>query len=96
VNYKRLTIPLWMVSRPVAKASQPTRSAISWTRAFVSRALQSLDRSWEILARTHGCLEMWTLTGSEVDEAIAVGLFYVMFYNYFVELNVRSIAWKLG
>jgi len=36
------------------------------------------------------------LTGSEVDEAIAVGLFYVMFYNYFVELNVRSIAWKLG
>ena len=44
--------------------------AISWIRDFVSRALASFDRSWESLARTHGWVETWTLTGSD-EEAIA-------------------------
>ncbi len=43
--------------------------AISWTRVLVSRALASLDRSWESLARRHGWVETWTLGGSD-GEAI--------------------------
>ena len=31
--------------------------------ALVSLALVLLERSWEILARKHGCRETWTLGG---------------------------------
>ena len=65
-----LTVPVDLICRHSAKASQPTMRAISWTRDFVSRALASFDRSWESLARKHGWVETWTLTGSD-EEAIA-------------------------
>lgn len=58
-----LTVPLDVVCKEVAKASQPRMRAISCTRAFVSRALMELERSWESLAIRQGCLEMWTLGG---------------------------------
>ena len=51
---ERLTVPLEVVWRQVAKASQPTMRAISCTNAFVSLALVCFDRSWESLARRHG------------------------------------------
>ncbi len=72
-------------------------SAISWTRAFVSRALQFLERSWESLARTHGCLEMWTLKGSGVDEAIPAGLRCVKLYQDNIdngEVGLAFLCWK--
>ena len=40
-----LTVPVNVVCRDFARASQPTMRAISWTRDFVSRALASFDRS---------------------------------------------------
>ena len=52
-----LTVPLDIVCRDFAKASQPTMRAISWTKDFVSRALAFFDRSWESLARRHGWVE---------------------------------------
>lgn len=36
---ERLTVPLEVISNPVANASQATISVISWTKAFVSLAL---------------------------------------------------------
>ena len=52
-----LTVPIDFVRRDLAKASQPRMRAISWIRDLVSRALASLDRSWESLARRHGWVE---------------------------------------
>ena len=63
---ERLTVPLDIVWRHPASASHPTISAISWTRAFVSRALVLLDRNWESLARRQGCWETCTLAGKGI------------------------------
>ena len=41
----KLTVPLNVVCREFAKASQPMMRAISWTKDFVSRALAFFDRS---------------------------------------------------
>ena len=41
----KLTVPLDVVCRDFARASQPTMRATSWTRDFVSRAFASFDRS---------------------------------------------------
>ena len=68
---ERLTVPLELVCNPDARASHPSIRAISWTKAFVSRALVPLERSCDSLARRHGCWEMWTL-GGRVEEAIEV------------------------
>lgn len=65
-----LTVPVKVVRREFARASQPIMRAISWTRVLVSRTLASFDRSWESLARRHGWVETWALGGSE-KEAIA-------------------------
>ena len=65
-----LTVPVNVVRKHFAKASQPIIRAISWTRDLVSRALASFDRNWESLARRHGWAETWALTGSD-EEAIA-------------------------
>jgi hypothetical protein len=46
-----------------ARASIPSMSEISWTRAFTSFALVFLDRSWLSFAMRHGCEETWTLGG---------------------------------
>jgi hypothetical protein len=56
-----------VILKPAAVASIPTIKAISWTRAFVSRAFVVVARSWESLAWRHGCVETWTLWGSECD-----------------------------
>ena len=64
-----LTVPLDIVCRDSARASQPTMRATSWTSDFVSRAFASLDRSWESLARRHGWDETCTLAGRD-EEAI--------------------------
>ena len=58
-----LTVPLEVTSNPVANASQPTISAISWTKALVSRALVLWDRSCDSFAHKHGCWETCTLDG---------------------------------
>ena len=58
-----LTVPLWMVWRHVAKASQARNKVISWTSVFVSRASVVSERNWESLARRQGCLEMWMMVG---------------------------------
>lgn len=47
----------------VARASMPRISAISCTNVFVSLASVLFDRNWEILARRHGCDEIFTLCG---------------------------------
>ena len=65
-----LTVPLDVICREDASASQPTMRAISWTRDFVSRLLASFERSCESLARRHGWVETWTLDGKD-EEAIA-------------------------
>lgn len=65
-----LTVPVNVVRRDFARASQPIMRAISWTRDLVSRALASLDRNWESLSRRHGWVETWALGGSD-EEAIA-------------------------
>lgn len=65
-----LTVPVNVVRKDFARASQPIMRAISWTRDLVSRALASLDRNWESLARRHGWVETWALGGSG-EEAIA-------------------------
>ena len=58
VVHKELTVPVNdVVRKEFARASQPRMRAISWMRLFVSRALASLDRSWESLARRHGWVE---------------------------------------
>lgn len=49
-------------------------SAISWTKAFVSRALVCLDRSWESLVRRQGWWEMCTLAGRGEDMVLGVRL----------------------
>jgi len=49
---------------------------ISWTRAFTSFALAWWERSCESLARRQGWLETWTLEGTDVDEAILIGVFF--------------------
>lgn len=64
-NIRRLTVPQGMVFRAEARASQPIMRAISWTKTFVSRALASFERSWESLARRHGCVETWMFDGKE-------------------------------
>jgi hypothetical protein len=46
-----------------ARASVPSMSEISWTRAFTSFALVFFDRSWLSFATRHGWLETWTLDG---------------------------------
>ena len=68
--YERLTVPDGDTCNPAAKASQPTMRAISWTRVFVSRALVSLERSWDIFARRHGWPDTWTLEGTGGEEAM--------------------------
>lgn len=65
-----LTVPVNVVRRELARASQPIMRAISWTRDLVTRALASFDRSWESLARRHGWVETCALGGSG-KEAIA-------------------------
>ena len=59
----RLTVPSVATSRP-ARASVPKIKEMSWTRRFVSRALVSLERSWDSFALRQGCREMWTLARS--------------------------------
>lgn len=56
IGLVRTTGPL-VADRPAAVASQPTMKAISWTKAFVSRAFAVLLRSWESLACKHGWVE---------------------------------------
>ena len=65
---KKLTVPHSETVKAEPSASQPIISAISWIRAFVSRALASLERSWESLARRQGCAEVWMLRGKEGEE----------------------------
>lgn len=57
-------MPVCTVDKPCARASQPTMVAISCTSALVSLALVDDERSWLSFARTHGCVETWTLDGS--------------------------------
>ena len=59
------TVGPLVVLRPAAVASTPMIKAISWTSAFVSRAFAVLARSWESLPWRHGCVETWTLEGSD-------------------------------
>lgn len=65
-----LTVPLDVVVKAVAKASQPRMRAISCTRAFVSRAMAVFERSWESFAIRQGCLERCTLGGRVVVDMI--------------------------
>lgn len=58
---ERLTVPLCTACNPEARASHATIRAISCTKFLVSRALVSLERSWESFARRHGWVEMWML-----------------------------------
>ena len=62
---REVTVDPLLVLKPAAVASVPTIMAISWTSAFVSRALAVLARSMESLTWRHGCDETWTLEGSE-------------------------------
>jgi hypothetical protein len=62
----------FLVDKPVAVASHPTINAISWIRAFVSRALAELERRRESLAWRHGCVERCTFGGRIVDAMITI------------------------
>jgi hypothetical protein len=64
-GWGRRTTGPFLVLNPAAVASKPTIRAISWTKAFVSRAFAVLARSWESFAWRHGCVETCTLGGSE-------------------------------
>lgn len=57
-------MPVWVVWRVCERASLPTIVAMTWMRVAVSFALVDWERSRLICARTHGCVEMWTVEGS--------------------------------
>lgn len=63
---ERLTVPVDIVCNPDASASHATIRAMSWTKVLVSRALASLDRSWESFARRQGWVEIWTLVSMDM------------------------------
>jgi hypothetical protein len=71
---ERGTVPLEVTDTLVASASHPIISAISFTRAFVSREVVDEERSWESFACRQGCLETWTLGGRGVDDMVVVVL----------------------
>lgn len=62
-----LTVAPFLVDNPVAVASHPTINAISWIKAFVSRALAELDLRRESLAWRHGWVERCTFGGRDMD-----------------------------
>ncbi len=61
-----------MVDKPLAVASHPTTNAISWIKAFVSRALTAPDRSRETLVWRHGWVERCTFGGRIMDDIMTI------------------------
>lgn len=72
VDRRLPTVGPFLVDKPVAVASHPTINAISWIKAFASRALAELDRRRESLAWRQGWAERCTFGGRDMDAMVEI------------------------
>ena len=86
------TVGPGMAKTPLARASQPTMSEISWIRPLTSLALVLPERSWLSFARRHGCLETCTLGGSWVGMAAVVVVVMVVGWFPVLALSGRMAS----
>jgi hypothetical protein len=66
------TVPSSFTDSPALRASYPTMRAISCTSVCASRHPVCAERSWESLARRHGCVEMCAFLGRSEEAIVAV------------------------